>query len=180
MDLKEATENAARFKRIVENILGPGHEAMGMVHWDLGQLKLNLQQFETATEDLSTAIDIFSQRFGPEYQQLPDLYHQLGAAYDGSGNCSEGENYHMKGLLLKEDLFGSEPAKVIESYRYLGQHYLDCRDFTNARIYIDKAFDRASTSLDPASLSYSWLYDLEGDYFFNQDSFACHYGYRSG
>ncbi len=171
MDLKEATENAVRFRNIVENYLGPDHEAIGMVHWDLGQLRLNVEEYQAAIGDLQRAINIFESRFGPEYQQLPDLYHQLGSAYSGAGDCLQGEENHLEGLQLKEKIFSSAPAKIIESYRYLGQHYLDCGDLPKSKEFVDLALEIARDALDPTALSYAWLYDLLGDYYIANDSF---------
>ena len=170
MDLREAEENAIKFESIVKDILGPEHEAMGVLHWDMGQLYLNLQRHELAIETLSKAITIFENRFGSDYQQLPDLYHQLGAAYDGTSNCSEAEMYHEKGLSLKRRLFSGQPSKIIESYRYITQHYIDCNQPDQAKIFLDKSLPFRD-SLDEGSLASSWLHELEGSYYFNQDSF---------
>ncbi len=170
MDLKEAEENAIKFENIVGNILGPEHEAMGVINWDMGMLYLNLQRYDQAIEKLSNAITIFESRFGPEYQQLPDLYHQLGAAYDGIQDCDQADVYHKKGLALKEALFLGETAKRLESYRYLTQHYIDCALLSEAEIYLDKSI-AFRDSLDANSLTYSWMQELEGSYYFSQDSF---------
>lgn len=170
MDLREAEENALKFENIVKDILGPEHEAMGVLNWDMGQLYLNLQRHELAIESLSKAISIFENRFGADYQQLPDLYHQLGAAYDGVNNCYEAEKHHEKGLSLKRRLFSEEPSKIIESYRYITQHYIDCNQPDQAKIFLDKSLPYRD-SLDEGSLASSWLHELEGSYYFSKDSF---------
>ena len=170
MDLKEAEENAIKFENIVGDILGPEHEANGVINWDMGLLYLNLQQFDQAIEKLSNAITIFENRFGSQYQQLPDLYHQLGAAFDGIQDCTQAETYHMQGLKLKESLFDEEAAKLLESYRYITQHYIDCGLLSDAEVYLNKSI-ALRDSLNPKSLSTSWMYELEGSFFFSQDSF---------
>jgi CHAT domain-containing protein len=171
MNLSDAIENAAKFERIALKYLGPGHEAMGMIQWDLGQLNLNRGKFNDAVLSLTRAIEIFTNRFGSEYQQLPDLYHQLAAAHAGMDSCDVALDLHKKALELKKSLFVDEAAKLAESYRYLGQHHLDCGDYAQAQAWVDQALEIAQASLDPGALSLSWLHDLRGDIYYRQDSF---------
>ena len=52
-----------------------------------------------------------------------DVWHNLGFLYDNVGNLPKAEDFHLKSLKIRQNLFGENHSNVAGSYNNLGSLY---------------------------------------------------------
>lgn len=124
LDQDGARQSSLAAEEILSKYLGPEHEAIGTIHWDLGSMYAELEKYDLAEENLKQAIGIFEKQFGSAYPQMPQLFHQLAFCYDRTGDYASAEVWHQKAYQLNLTAFGEDHPRTGESYRQLANHYL--------------------------------------------------------
>lgn len=123
LDHEEALQSSRAAGQILSNYLGPDHEALANIYWDLGVMYTDLEMYEPAEENLRKAAALFQTNFGPSYPQFPQLYHQLGYCYNQMGRYREAEKWHQDAYELNLMTYGPQHPRTGESYRQLANHY---------------------------------------------------------
>lgn len=171
LDKKGTLESTAAAQQIFEKNLGPTHEAIANINWDLGSLHTDLEDYARGENHYRKAIEIFTLNFGSQFSQLPLLYHQLGFCLDQQGKYLQAEEWHNKGLVINEDRYGSAHPRTGNSYRQLADHYNMAGQYEQAGLMIDRGIPIISEPTNQSNVLRAWLYEEQGDMYLGTKKF---------
>ncbi|MCB0689655.1 MAG: tetratricopeptide repeat protein, partial [Saprospiraceae bacterium] len=164
LDQEGARQSALAAEKILSKYLGPDHEAIGIIYFDLGSMYSDLGEYQLAEENLHKAIGIFQKKFGTAYPQFPQLFHQLGYCYDQTGRFSEAEEWHKKAYQLNINSFGSKHPRTGDSFRQLAHHYILEGNVEQAKWAIDKGMLVVENKENQSSMLRAGLYEEKGEF----------------
>ncbi|NND32845.1 MAG: tetratricopeptide repeat protein, partial [Saprospiraceae bacterium] len=162
LDQEGALQSSNAAEAIFSKFLGPGHEAIGIIEWDLGVMYLDLKNHEFALDHLLKARDIFQQNFGPSFPQLPQLFHQIGQCYDQLNQYAEAERWHKKAFQINSSQYGTAHVRTGESLRNLAQHYIISNQLEKADDAIAAGLKIVRDPKNQSDLLNAWLYEQKG------------------
>ena len=162
LDQEGALSSSKLAEQIFTKYLGPRHEAIATIQWDLGVMYLDLGEYHEALNHLSKAREIFEENFGPSFPQLPQLYHQTGQCYEQTREYAEAQHWHQKALQINLDQYGMHHVRTGESYRNLAQHFILSGKLDQAEGAIERGFSIIATTENQSDLLRAWLYEQKG------------------
>ena len=163
LDQEGAFESSQAAEQILTKYLGPGHEAIANIYWDLGAMYIDLELYDLAEENLQKANTIFNTNFGPSYPQLPQLYHQLGFCHDRTGQYARGEKWHLQAYELNLSTYGPLHPRTGESYRQLASHYNLAGNIEKAGWAINEGLEVIQSPGNQSDMLRAWIYDEQGN-----------------
>lgn len=164
LDKDGAKQSSLAAQEILSRYLGPEHEAIGTILWDLGSMYVDLEEFDLAEENLKRAIEIFRNKFGDAYPQFPQLFHQLAFCYDQTGNFARAEEWHLQAYQLNRQTFGDEHPRTGDSFRQLTNHYLEQKDLSQAEAVLERGLTIVNKPGNQSTILRAGLFEAQAKY----------------
>jgi len=162
LDPEGALQSSNAAMQILSKYLGPDHEAIGTIEWDLGVMYADLQDYQLAATHYLRAKEIFEKNFGPSYPQLPQLYHQYGECLDHLREYSEAGKWHLKAKEINLKSHGPLHPRTGDSYRNMADHNVMAGQLKLAEDELERGFKVLSKHKGDSDLLKAWLYQSKG------------------